>query len=130
MGVKVTGQKKLMQKLEEKLGERAVKQMSDEALKAGAPVFKRELITQLETFRDTGGTIEDVTLADPTDVSGVRVLKIHWSGPHGRYRVVHLNEWGTVKNPNPRGKGAIARSLKNSQKEYRAAIKRSLEEGL
>jgi hypothetical protein len=128
MGVKVKGQKKLIQKLEEKFGEAAARRMSDEALKAGASVFSQELGTQLETFRDTGGTIEDVTLTEPTDVSGVRVLKVHWNGPHGRYRVVHLNEWGTVKNPNPRGKGAIARALKNSQKEYRAAVKRKIQE--
>ena len=104
--------------------------MSDEALRAGAPVFTKELNTQLETFRDTGGTVEDVTLTEPTDILGVRVLKVHWNGPHGRYRVVHLNEWGTVKNPNPRGKGAIARALKNSQKEYRSAIKRAIERGI
>jgi hypothetical protein len=130
MGVKIKGQKKLIQKLEEKFGEQAARRMSDEALKAGAPVFKKELDTQLETFRDTGGTIEDVTISEPTDVAGVRVLKIHWTGPHGRYRIVHLNEWGTVKNPNPRGKGAIARALKNSQKEYRAAVKRAIERGI
>lgn len=130
MGVKITGQKKLIQKLEEKLGERAVKQLSDEALRAGAPVFKKELNTQLETFRDSGGTIEDVTLTDPGDAPGGRALKVHWNGPNERYRLVHINEWGTIKNPNPRGKGAIARALKDSQKEYRAAIKRKLEEGL
>ena len=130
MGVKIKGQKKLIQKLEEKFGEQAARRMSDEALKAGAPVFKKELDTQLETFRDTGGTIEDVTISEPTDVAGVRVLKIHWTGPHGRYRIVHLNEWGTVKNPNPRGKGAIARALKNSQRDYRAAVKRAIERGI
>lgn len=130
MGVKIKGQKKLIQKLEEKFGEQAARRLSDEALKAGAPVFKKELDTQLETFRDTGGTIEDVTISEPTDVAGVRLLKVHWNGPHGRYRVVHLNEWGTVKNPNPRGKGAIARALKNSQREYRAAVKRAIEEGI
>ena len=128
MGVKIKGHQKLIQKLEEKFGEVAARRMSDEALKAGASVFQKELGTQLETFRDTGGTIEDVTLTEPTDVAGVRVLKVHWNGPHGRFRVVHLNEWGTVKNPNPRGKGAIARALKNSQKEYRAAVKRKIQE--
>jgi HK97 gp10 family phage protein len=130
MGVKIKGQKKLIQKLEEKFGEQAAKQMADEALRAGAPVFKKELEVQLETFRDTGGTIEDVTLTDPTTSPGGRVLKVHWNGAHGRYRVVHLNEWGTVKNPNPRGKGAIARALKDSQKEYRAAIKKAVERGI
>lgn len=130
MGVKIKGQNQLLRTLEEKFGDQAVRRMTDEALRAGAPVFKRELLQQLESFRDTGGTIEDVTISEPTDISGVRVMRVHWNGPHGRYRIVHLNEWGTIKNPNPRGKGAIARSLKNSQKDYRATIKRKLEEGI
>ena len=54
MGVKIKGQKKLIEKLEEKFGEKNARRMSDEALRAGAPVFTKELNTQLETFRDTG----------------------------------------------------------------------------
>jgi Bacteriophage HK97-gp10, putative tail-component len=128
MGVAIKGQKKLVQELEKRLGKEAFRRLSDNALKAGADIFVQELKQQLETFRDTGETIDEVTIADPETIGGVRVLRVHWKGPMGRYRVVHLNEWGTVKNPNPRGKGAIARALKNSEKAYRAALKKSLQE--
>lgn len=130
MGVNISGQPALLRELERILGKEGLKLLTDDALKAGAKVFNRELDIQLETFRDTGETIEEVTNAAPETVGDVRVLRVHWKGPFGRYRIVHLNEWGTVTNPNPRGKGAIARALKNSAKEYRAAVKRSLQEGL
>lgn len=130
MGITIRGESELIRRLEERLGGQSAKQISDEALKAGAEVFVRELKLQLETFRDTGETIREVTISEPMDQGSTRVIKIHWRGPHGRYRIIHLNEWGTVKNPNPRGKGAIARALRHSQKAYRAAIKQAIEEGL
>ena len=130
MGVKIKGVNKLISQLEEKYGEQNARRISDKALKAGAEVFVRELKQELETFRDKGGTVEELTIGDPEDIGGVRVVKVHWKGPRGRYRIIHLNEWGTVKNPNPRGKGAIARALKNSEKAYRAAIKRAVQEGI
>jgi hypothetical protein len=130
MGVRISGESQLLKQLERRFGDQAAKRISDKALKAGAVVFVQELKRQLATFRDTGATIEEVTVSEPMTEAGVRVVKIHWRGPDGRYRIIHLNEWGTVKNPNPRGKGAIARALKNSEREYRAAVKRAIEEGI
>lgn len=130
MGVNITGQAALLQELERRFGKEGLKSLTDDALKAGAKVFNRELERELETFRDTGATVEEVTNAMPETIGDVRLLRVHWKGPAGRYRIVHLNEWGTVKNPNPPGKGAIARALKNSKNEYRAAVKRSLQEAL
>jgi hypothetical protein len=130
VGVKISGESQLLKQLERRFGDLAARRISDEALKAGANVFVQELRRQLATFRDTGATVEEVTISEPMTEAGVRVVKIHWKGPEGRYRIIHLNEWGTVKNPNPRGKGAIARALKNSEREYRAAVKRAIEEGI
>lgn len=130
MGVAISGMAELARELERRFGQERAQQIGDEALLAGARVFVQELEQQLETFRDTGATVREVTIAQPATIGGIRVVRVHWKGPDGRYRIVHLNEWGTVKNPNPKGKGAIARALKNSKKEYRAAVKRALEEGL
>jgi hypothetical protein len=130
MGVTIRGERELIRQLEERLGDRAARRISDQALKAGAAIFVHELKTQLATFRDKGFTIKEVTISDPMFVGNTRVIKVHWRGPHGRYRIIHLNEKGTVKNPNPRGKGAIARALRNSEDLYRAAIKRAIEEGI
>lgn len=100
--------------------------ITDEALKAGAKVFVKELKSQLETFKDTGATVNEVQISEPMTVSGVRTIKIYWRGPKNRYRIIHLNEFGTIKNPRPRGKGAIARAMRNAEIAYRNAIIRTI----
>lgn len=130
MGVEIRGTEKVLEALEKKLGRESMQQVLDKALLDGANVFVKELKSQFETFKDTGASIEEITVTGPMWEGGERVVKVHWKGPKGRYRIIHLNEWGTIKNPNPRGKGAIARALRNSENAYRQAVKRALQEGL
>ncbi|MDE5054898.1 hypothetical protein NDK25_22035 [Niallia taxi] len=130
MGVSVTGNSQLERELMRRLGSQRTQQIVDRALLAGANVFVRELKQQFETFKDTGESIEEITISQPMTVGGARTVKIHWKGPKGRYRIIHLNEWGTVKNPNPRGKGAIARAMRNAENAYRETVKRELRRGL
>jgi hypothetical protein len=130
MSVKIHGEKALMAELEKRLGRWKAQQLSDKALKRGAQVFIKELKIQFATFKDTGASIEEMTISDPLWVSGVRTIKIHWRGPKDRYRIIHLNEFGTVQNPSPRGKGAIARAMRNAESAYRSAIKKAIREGL
>lgn len=130
MGFEFKGVDKVLDELEKKLGKQAMQRISDKALKDAAKVFVEELKRQFETFKDTGASIEEITVTGPFWEGGIRVIKVHWRGPKGRYRIIHLNEWGTIKNPNPRGKGAIARALKNSEIAYHQAIKKALQEGL
>lgn len=54
------------------------------------------------------------------------MVKVHWQGPMNRYAIIHLNEWGSVKNPNPRGKGAIARTMFSTEKPYKQIIKETI----
>jgi HK97 gp10 family phage protein len=129
MSVKLTGEKKLLADIEKHIGKLKVQQLSDMALKKGAEVFVRELKSQFESFKDTGASIDEMTISEPMWVNGSRTIKIHWTGPKDRYRIIHLNEFGTVKNPNPKGKGAIARAMRNAEKEYRDTIKRVIKEG-
>lgn len=130
MSVSIRGQKKLIEELERRYGPQHVQKVSDKALARGAQVFVKELKSQFESFKDTGASIEEITISKPLEVSGVRTVKIHWKGPKGRYRIIHLNEWGTINNPRPRGKGAVARALRNAEDEYRRVIKQSLKDGL
>ncbi|MBT2718331.1 hypothetical protein [Bacillus sp. ISL-57] len=130
MSVKLTGEKKLLADIEKHIGKLKVQQLSDTALKKGAEVFVSELKSQFESFKDEGYSLEEITIAEPVWENGMRVVKIHWRGPHDRYRIIHLNEFGTVKNPNPKGKGAIARAMRNAEKEYRDTIKRVIKEGI
>ncbi|MFB4471775.1 hypothetical protein ACDI16_02255 [Oceanobacillus caeni] len=135
MGVEIKGLKELERELEKRFGKQNVQRISDKALLDGAKVFVKELQVQVKTFSDGKGysqgyTYEEITVSEPMWVGGVRTIKVHWRGPHGRYRVIHLNEWGTVKNPNPRGKGAIARALKNAENAYQKAIMEAVRRGL
>lgn len=130
MSVKIKGQKKLLADLEERFGAKHVQRISDMALIKGAQVFKKELETQFQSFRDTGASIDEITISEPMISNGTRMVKIHWKGPKDRYRIIHLNEWGTVNNPNPKGKGAVARAIRNAEKEYARVIKKALKDGL
>ncbi|WP_409297751.1 hypothetical protein V1498_06830 [Peribacillus sp. SCS-26] len=129
MSVKITGEARLLAELEKRFGKLAVQRVSDKALRRGAQVFVEELKRHFETFKDTGASIDEITISEPMTVGSARTIKVHWRGPKGRYRIIHLNEFGTVKNPNPPGKGAIARALRNAEGAYRAAIKRAVQEG-
>jgi HK97 gp10 family phage protein len=129
MSVQITGLDQLLEQLESRLGNEATKRISDHALKEGAKVFIRELKLQFQSFKDTGASIDEITISEPMTVSGVRTIKIHWKGPKGRYHIIHLNEWGTVQNPNPQGKGAIARAMRNSESAYRAAVEEAVRRG-
>ncbi|MGE6894474.1 HK97 gp10 family phage protein [Priestia flexa] len=130
MSVKITGVKEMLQALDNRFGDKAVKRISDRALKAGAQVFVRELKQQFQRFKDTGASVDEITISEPMIIGGVRTIKVHWRGPKDRYRIIHLNEWGTVQNPNPKGKGAIARALRNAEKAYRLAVLEAVRRGL
>lgn len=134
MSVEVRGVDALQRKLQERFGKANMQRIVDEALKEGAKVFLTELKKELATFSGipgtTGATLKEVTLTEPYDKNGVRTISVHWKGPQNRYRIIHLNEYGTVNNPNPKGKGAIARALKNAERVYRETVKNAIERGL
>lgn len=135
MSFNITGINALINELERRLGPNRMQEINDRALKEGAKVFVRELRLQVKTFSDgegysKGHTFDEITISEPMTVAGVRTIKVYWRGPNGRYRIIHLNEWGTVKNPNPRGKGAIARALRNAEEEYRRVVREELERGI
>ncbi|MGM8215174.1 hypothetical protein ACLIA0_06295 [Bacillaceae bacterium W0354] len=130
MSVEIRGVEEIIKALEQKLGKDNMQKISDKALLKAADEFVKALKIEFERFKDTGASIDEITVTGPVWDGGVRVIKVHWRGPKGRYRIIHLNEWGTIKNPNPRGKGAIARAMKNSEKAYREAVKKALESGL
>lgn len=130
MSVEIRGLSELLGDLERRFGEQAVIRISDEALVEASLVFKAALIAQLAMFKDTGATLDELTFSDPYNKDGVRTITVHWKGPKNRYRVIHLNEYGTVKNPNPRGKGSITRAVQLSEASYARAIRNAIERGL
>lgn len=130
MSVKVKGMKRVISELESRLNEVARGSVTDAALIAGSKAFEKELRSQLKTFKDTGATLDEIQVMPPETIDGVRTVRVRWRGPENRYRIIHLNEWGTIKNPNPRGKGKIAVALRNSEKDYRDAVKNIIKAAL
>ncbi|SEQ23597.1 phage protein, HK97 gp10 family [Virgibacillus subterraneus] len=130
MSVKVTGLDRLLGNLENELGKKAMQRISDAALNDAAEVFLDELKRQFEPWADTHATIDEMTLSNPYWEGGARTIKVYWKGPNDRYRIIHINEFGTVKNPNPAGKGAIVRAMRNAEKPYHNAIRNAVERGL
>lgn len=136
MAVKVYGVDRLINQLDERFGRKRIDSIVDEALTNGALVFGMELRRQLATFSDGTGyskgyTLDELTISSPdSGSSGNRSITIHWKGPHNRYRVIHLNEWGTIQNPSPRGKGKIAKAMELARKPYGKAVRDTIRRNL
>lgn len=128
--VEVNGVQELNDRLEARFGKVALQRIVDKALLAGAGVIKRELESSFQSFKDTGASIREITISEPMTLNGIRTVAIYWSGPRERYSIIHLNEFGTIKNPRPRGKGAIERAMRAGQEAYFNAVQKELVRGL
>lgn len=102
----------------------------DKALVEGAEFMAERIRSNFESFKDTGASIEEVTVSEPFTQDGVRMIKIHWHGSKNRYRIIHLNEWGTVRVPNPRGKGSIQSAMREGESRYFRILKEEIEKGM
>ena len=124
MAVKIHGVNRLINELEGRFGRKRIESIIDEALTNGALVFGMELRRQLATFKDKGYTLDELTISEPNArASGSRSIRVYWKGPHSRSRIIHLNEWGTIQNPNPPGKGKIAKAMELAKKPYGKAVR-------
>lgn len=126
LNVKVSGVDEVNRELERRLGGKNMERILDKALTAGAGVIKKELERNFDSFKDTGASKDEITISKPMTLNGTRTVVIHWSGPKKRYTIIHLNEFGTIKNPSPRGKGAIERALRAGQAEYLRVVKQEI----
>lgn len=126
LNVKVNGVEEVNRELERRFGGKSMERILDKALPAGAAVIKKELESNFESFKDTGASKDEITISKPMTLNGTRTVVIYWSGPKKRYTIIHLNEFGTIKNPSPRGKGAIERALRAGQAEYLRVVKQEI----
>ena len=122
--VDIDGMDVLFNELDKRFSGIALQNIVDEALLAGAEVIKKELEKNFESFKDTGASKDEITIGKPSDApaTGTRYIPIYWSGPMNRHTIIHLNEFGTIKNPNPRGKGAVERALRQGAIAYKEAL--------
>ena len=116
--------------LEKIIGKRRLRSIVDKALIDGAKVIESYLKRNFQDFKDTGQSIAEITVSKPETLNGKRTIRIHWKGPENRWRIIHMNEYGTVKNPNPRGKGAIERALRAGREQYFRTIEQEISRAL
>lgn len=131
MSVEIEGTHQMLREIGEKYGEAKMLKAQDKALNAGAKYFTSVLKDNFEIFKDTGASIGEITVTEPYFIHGnTRMVKVHWEGSQNRYAIIHINEWGSVRKPNPRGKGAIARTMFMTETPYREVVKDTLGEEL
>lgn len=129
MPVKIRGEQELFRALEQKLGPAKMRKFAHTAQRKAAnyilEAVKKEMKSIPGKYR-TGASVEEATLFGPEKIGGEWVYTIHWRGEKDRYRLIHINEWGTVRNPSPPLKGAIARAVKNAERVYFKKIEQEL----
>ncbi|EHD5081632.1 hypothetical protein JQ537_000273 [Listeria monocytogenes] len=129
MSVEVTGVEELERQLVNLFGRENLPQLVDPALIAGAALVAKTLKSEFVQFKDTGASIDEINIEKPSYDNGVRSIKIDWKGPKDRYKIIHLNEYGYTRNSKkitPSGTGSIARSLRISERAYRAIVQKKI----
>lgn len=119
--VEFKGIQETLKAMETKLGEKKTRTVTRKAINAGAEKVEKKLQTDMLVFKDKGYTIEEVVRKNASYRNFNTEAEIGWNGPHQRYRLIHLNEWGYTRNGRqikPRGFGVITKSLKNSEPLY------------
>ena len=119
--VEFKGINETLQSLEKRLGTKKTKNLTRKVINSGAEKVEKRLQSDMLVFKDTGYTIDEVVRKNATYRNYKAEAEIGWNGPHQRYRIIHLNEWGYTRNGRqikPRGFGVITKSLKNSEPVY------------
>lgn len=132
MTVEIKGMNEVLANLEKKLGDRALSKVSNQALNVAGRYMAVQLKSAVGAYRDTGATVNEITVGKAKKLGGVRKISIGWAGDGSkqRWRLVHLNEFGYTRfgrSYNPRGFGKIQQAYKQSQSPMKELEKHELE---
>ncbi|MFO1546673.1 HK97 gp10 family phage protein [Lactiplantibacillus plantarum] len=129
MSVEIKGMDEILNKLQQKLGDRKLNAAEKAALKPAGEYVKNEVKQTVALFRDTGATEDEVVVGTVRKRGGENVLRVGWNGPKGRYALVHLNEFGYTrygKHYTPRGFGKLQATYDKVRPQYQALVKATL----
>ena len=119
MGVRMAGGdfNELFKRIEKEIGEEKMTKVTDKALLEGARLVAEELERVFRSGSQKenteGETAKEVFIDKPGwNKKGESEVVIRWKGPKDRFRIIHLNEHGSVKIPNPPFKGYIANTMR------------------
>lgn len=132
MRAKLKGEKEVMKQLEKRLGKRKMLKITDAALIAGGQ--KVASIIENDMYRargkGTGKSARATSVSKPETIAGTRTIKIHWNDGSGRFRIIHLNEYGHFDKAgnwvNPTSKGVIENAMRQGREVYFATVKSEL----
>ncbi|MDY4307265.1 hypothetical protein SNF32_07620 [Enterococcus mundtii] len=131
--VEMKGVQETIDALENKFGEKKTKTLIKKAINTGAEKVERKLQTDMLVFKDKGYTIDEVVRKNAAYKNYKAQAEIGWNGPHQRYRLIHLNEWGYTRKGRqirPRGFGVITKSLKQSEPVYFDSVLKEVKKNL
>nr|DAU14054.1 MAG TPA: tail component [Caudoviricetes sp.] len=131
--VEVKGVNETLKAMEKRLGDKKVRSIARKAINTGAEKVEKRLQSDMLVFKDQGYTIDEVVRKNATYKNYNTEAEIGWNGPHQRYRLIHLNEWGYTRNGRqikPRGFGVITKSLKNSEPFYLSTVEMEVKKSL
>ena len=130
------GLEEVLNRLEEKLGEERMKQVTSKALRKVAPIAEQDLVNMARRFVYSGATTLQVVHGNVSwaDYNIPRV-KIGWraakSGESPRWNIEHLNEFGYTrdgKNYRPRGFGQMQDLIDEYESKYPELVQEELKE--
>lgn len=132
MSVEITGVDEVIAKLEKKYSKGRLDKVERRALQMGATHAKYQLKYAVESYKDTGQTVREVSASKARRRGGKLQAKVGW-GQGSRWRLVHLNEWGYTKNGHtysPRGLGVVQKAFDGMKDEVKEVQIEALKRGL
>lgn len=121
MSFEIRGLEELQKAINEAYSGTKAKQIRKTALNAGGDVVVDRLKRNFEAFKETGYSQDEIMRTNAKTKNDIEELEVGWGGEHGRWRLIHLNEFGYTRNGKqytPRGFGVIAKTVEETKKEY------------
>lgn len=132
-GFRIEGMEALQKAILEAYSGAKAKSIQKAALDAGGDLVVERLKENFEAFKDTGYSRDEIVKTDPKSKNDVVQLQIGWNGPHKRWRIIHLNEFGYTKagrQYTPKGFGTIEKTIKEAGDDYFSTVAGKMREML
>jgi hypothetical protein len=135
VSVSIQGVDEVIKALESQYSQKKVTRAERKAMELSGRYVKDHIKHNIVGYKRTGATVRELIAEKPRRRAGQMTAKIGWDGKgtYQRWRLVHLNEWGYMRNGkhiNPRGVGAIRKAVEGSLKEAAEMQFRVLKETL
>lgn len=130
-GFKIEGMEALQKAILEAFSGTKAKNIQKAALDAGGSMVVERLKENFETFKNTGYSRDEIVKTNPRSKNDIVQLQIGWNGPHKRWRLIHLNEFGYTKagrQYTPKGFGAIEKTINESRNTYFRTVAEKMRE--